>query len=415
MDKYFSLERLRTSIISFLITVLIFVIIVDPNNNIFYIKDIVFTLIILFWGYTLFFYSFNIPRKIIIILIFMAIIMPLYSIIIAYINGNEITIQAPYFKSFFFFLLLPVLINLNVNITKRFNQIGFIIPIIISILFIMSYLLNDYVSVPYNFLVFEKQVAVSREHVIMGFRLFNLFYKTSPLLLFPLCYYLQKYFSTSLNRTNKKKCFYLILLLSVAFLLSSTRANVLIFIFFFLAYSLFYIYLKNKRIFLLIFGLLTIVFLMLFFQKLMLVFNTNEASNNIKIQHIQDYGELFKNSPKVLWIGQGINSCFYSSYYNNFIKTTELTYFELLRIWGLPMSLLFVFFLIYPIIRFFAKYKQYYSYRYIPIAYLAYLLIAGTNPLLLCSTGMIVIVYVYSILVIQSNEFKVAKKRNCNE
>ena len=147
----------------------------------------------------------------------------------------------------------------------------------------------------------------------------------------------------------------------------------------------------------------------------MLVFNTNEASNNIKIQHIKDYGELFKNSPKVLWIGQGINSCFYSSYYNNFIKATELTYFELLRIWGLPMSLLFVFFLIYPIIRFFAKYKQYYSYRYIPIAYLAYLLIAGTNPLLLCSTGMIVIVYVYSILVIQSKEFKVAKKRKCNE
>jgi len=415
MDKFLLLKRIRTTVLSFFITILIFVVILDPNNNIFYIKDFTFVFILILWLITLFYYTFEIPGKIIIILFFIAVIMPLYSVIVGYFNGNEISLQAPYLKSFLFFLLLPVLINLNINITKRFNRIGFIIPSIVLFLFIISYLLNDYVSTPYNFLVFEKQVAVSREYYVFGFRLFNLFYKTSPLLLFPLCFYFQNFFFSSANLLNKKRYFFAILLLSVAFLLSSTRANVIIFIFFFLGYSLFYLYLKNKKAFFLISGILTIVFFMFFFQRLLLTFNTNETSNNIKSQHINDYIKLYKTSPSVLWLGQGINSCFYSTHYNNCIKTSELSYFELLRIWGIPMSLLFIFFLIYPIIHFFKNYSQYFAYRYIPIAYLAYLLIAGTNPLLLSSTGMIVIVYVYSILVIQSNDFKIAKIRKAYE
>ncbi len=404
MDKYASLERLRTSIINFLITILIFIVIVDPNNNIFYIKDIVFALIILFWAYTLFFYSFNIPRKIIIIFIFLIIIMPLYSVIIAYINGNVITIQAPYIKSFFFLLLLPVLINLNINITQRFHYIGFMISIIVLISLILFYTANDLFEIIYHYLVEDKQVAVSRGYEYQGYKMFNLFYKTSPLLLFPLGYYFQKLFFNTEIKKKKVKYIFSILLISVAFIFSSTRANIIIFFVLLIIYSMYYIFINNRKIFWfsIIFCFVCIIYLL---TNILHQFSQSETSNSIKINHILDYINLFKSDTNILFWGQGFNSSFYSTYYNSYINVTELSYFEFIRIFGLPVTCIFITLLLYPVYIFYKNYKQYYTFRYIPISYLFYLIIAGTNPLLLSSTGMIVIVYVYSIMYLNSKDY----------
>ena len=76
---------------------------------------------------------------------------------------------------------------------------------------------------------------------------------------------------------------------------------------------------------------------------------------------------------------------------------TEWTYIELIRVYGV-FSLLILSVVFFPVYRLwrFAK-KDTFSFG-IWGTYIIYLFIAGTNPLILSSTGMIMILAIYSYL-----------------
>ncbi len=394
---------IRAKVLNLLITILLFVIFIYKNNNIFNLKDIIFLSIIGLWLITLINFKSILNKNLIIILTIVILFIPIYGIIIMKINGLEFNLSAPYFKSFSLFCLLPIIINLNINITQRFHYIGFMISIIVLISLILFYIANDKFEILYHYLVEDKQVAVSRGFEYQGYKMFNLFYKTSPLLLFPLGYYFQKLFFKSEIKRKKIQYILSILLISVAFIFSSTRANIIIFFVLLIIYSMYYIFINNRKIFWIsiIFCFACISYLL---NNTLHQFSQTETSNSIKLNHIMDYINLFKSNHNILFFGQGFNSNFFSTYYNSYINVTELSYFEFIRIFGLPVTCIFISLLLYPVIIFYKNYKQYYTFRYIPISYLFYLIIAGTNPLLLSSTGMIVIVYIYSIMYLNSKD-----------
>jgi len=401
---------LRNNVINLLLTFLLFVIFADPSNKIFHVKDSLFLLILSSWLITTLFFTYNLPRKITYILIAITIFFPLYGLSVMGINGIPFQISTPYFKSFFFFGLLLIIINLNINITQRFHYMSFMISVIVFTCLILFYFARVQFDLVYNYLVINKQVAVARGYFYHGHEMFTLFYKTSPLLLFPLGYYFQNlYFVTG---KKSEKIYYLsaIGITSIPFIFSSTRANIIIFFTLVVIYSMHYIFIKNQKLFfasLILFAFCAICLIPSFSS----LFSINETSNNIKFIYILDYMNLFKSDYKILFFGQGFNSCFHSTFYNTNIYVTELSYLEFIRIFGLPNTILFLIILFYPIFVFYKNYEQYYAYRYVPISYTCYLIIAGTNPLLLSSTGMIAIVYVYSIMVINSPFFVPSKYR----
>ncbi len=405
---------IRNIVLNILITLLLLIIFIDPNNNIFYIKDIVFIVLFGLWLFTLIYSKFDFKNKPLLIILSFIFLLPIYGLIIMKINNLQFIFTAPYLKSFYLFFLLVIILNLNINITQRINYIGFIISIIVLVSFILFYFANDLYEVLYNYMVKEKQVAVSRGYEFKGYKMFNLFYKTSPILLFPLSYYFQKLFFS--NRINKKKKLYIlaIILISISFVFSSTRANIIIFFILLFLYSMSYIYYNNKKIFWIsfLFCLLCVSYLITnsFHQ-----FSLSEKSNSIKIQHFYDYIKLFESNTNILILGQGFNSYFFSTYYNDYINVTELSYFEIVRVFGLPVSILFILFLLYPIYILLKKYVQFYCFRYILVSYTLYLTIATSNPLILSSTGMIVIVYVYSIIFLNTSDFKKSIQKQSNE
>jgi hypothetical protein len=125
---------------------------------------------------------------------------------------------------------------------------------------------------------------------------------------------------------------------------------------------------------------------------LALLFDKEEPSNLVKYGHFMSYYDYFSSNILNLFLGQGLGMSFFSTGFNRLVLTTELTYFEVLRVWGLPITFIFLSILILPIV------KEIKSKSISPlfIAYIAYLFIAGTNPFLLDSTGMLVLVYVFS-------------------
>jgi len=182
------------------------------------------------------------------------------------------------------------------------------------------------------------------------------------------------------------------MLIALTLYFSGTRANLLSLILIVIFYLGYFLYRKSKVWFLLFvgFGILVVLFTL---PSVMAVFlNKQEASNAIKFSYLSSYSDYFDHHLLSLLFGQGIGGTFYASGLHRMIDVSELTYFELIRIWGIPVTLIFVGTLILPLLAEIRAKKV----THLFIAYLAYLFISGTNPLLMSSTGMLVLVYVFT-------------------
>ena len=139
-----------------------------------------------------------------------------------------------------------------------------------------------------------------------------------------------------------------------------------------------------------------LIFCILFFVLLaVLLMESDEPSNMIKYAHLVSYKELFTENPEYLLFGQGPGTEFYTKGFRMMTMKTEWTYLELLRNYGLfCLPLLYVIML--PLFKLLLLARQHESALAMASAYFIYLITAGTNPLLLSSTGMLVVLSGYS-------------------
>lgn len=380
--------------LNFSIALLFLDVIIDPTNKIFHIKYVLFGGLFLIWLPSLINKRIVLPKSLSFILIFVCFFMPLYAISVGLVKSfiqNTSLGEIVYLNSFFFFLLLLIIVIEKIELTRIFNNSSLIIVLITSISYsILVYNPNTF-GLLYDYFVVDKNVAVYAIRKFGDYTLLQMFYKTSPLLIFPLSYFLYKLL---IQQNRKHLVFNIITLIAIGItlFLSGTRANILSLALIILYYILFYAYKKSKPIFLIV-GLVYLLFV--FYSASVLggiLLSKSETSNMVKFGHVISYIEHFSNYVGVLFFGQGLGGTFYSSGIHSIVSVTELTYFEIIRIWGLPITIIFGGILLLPI------YNELKNERitHIFIAYIAYLLVAGTNPLLLSSTGMLVLVYVFS-------------------
>jgi hypothetical protein len=123
-----------------------------------------------------------------------------------------------------------------------------------------------------------------------------------------------------------------------------------------------------------------------------------EESSEIKSGHFNSFIQNTADNPQYLLWGQGLGSKYYSKGVGVFTTQTELTYFDLVRFFGVPLAILFMICIVYPLIYIIINKKITERNRYCIVAFLTYLFISGTNPLLISSTGMLILVVMYSLL-----------------
>ena len=205
-----------------------------------------------------------------------------------------------------------------------------------------------------------------------------------------------------LNEGNKlKKCTVGINIF--AMFIAGTRNNMLMSIL--LPLILFMIYSKNRKLvftFLIISLSLSMYFLNDILKDLT---SKDEISNQTKLSLLDDYKEIFSDT-KVLVFGQGLGS--YTEWKSNgrFYFTSELTYFEILRYFGVFFGLIIIYFMFYPVIYGYNN-RKYTIQKHIIIAYFLYLIMSFTNPLFFSSLGMLIFSIVISNIFIEKKYLKI--------
>jgi hypothetical protein len=391
---YHWFRKQDANILKFFIALLFLDVIIDPGNLMLHLKYVLFVIVIVLWIPLVMSEKLILSKQLWLAVIFIAVFMPLYGLSAGFVNHimhNTPIENITYFNSFFFFLLVVVTVHQKIELRRYFNYAVWAVVIITIGSYLFMLIDKRFFGVLYEYFVVDKQTA------IYGLRKYGdniflmIFYKTSPLLIFPLSYYLYQVFITKRNKNNLLHGLFILLIATTLFL-SGTRANLLSLFLIILFYISAMVFKKSRHWFVLLVSLFILLFVMSLPWLQNMLLSRHEASNAIKFGYFASYASYFSDHILSLFAGQGIGGSFYAASIHQMTSVTELTYLELIRVWGIPVTILFLGVLILPTIAELRANK----FTHLFIAYLAFLFIAGTNPLLMSSTGMLVLVYVFS-------------------
>ncbi len=371
---------------NFLFSLLIFAIVFDPTNTILHLKDVFFVLLVM---YNIAFFKPNLTYLVHICVIF-AVVFTCY--VFAEMQQNLLTFEDLFavFKSF-----APLILLFWIH---RYNVIKLsLVPVfVVSLFLLVLYILSvSYPEIEYAIWILSMQydeVIRMSHREIMGFPVFAMYYKSVACFIFTLAYCA---YAATIAKTKGTLVGYLFICLIVgfAFWASGSRATMLL-PFFILVVVLYPRIRDIGRMKYFLYPCIALLFLMFVMVILVLAMEKEEASNAIKYTHLVSYMNLFEDHPLYMLIGQGPATGFYSEGFGRVTTVTEWSYMELFRNYGLFCVLLLAV-IMEPLYTMY-RYRKWGQTFVIMAAYVAYLLIAGTNPLLLSSTGMLMILSAYS-------------------
>jgi hypothetical protein len=384
-------------ILKYCFIVFLFSCIFDPADKLFGLKVPLF---ILCW--IIFFLSkksikISFPSDLInIILIFISI--PILSISYYLIfNGTEPFGGFSLFKSFLFISLLLILFNKKIDLIPYLSRIlsllSFSIILVYLIILINPISFGSIYEFGLNYGIFHIGQRVYSDNL----KLWSIFFVTSPMIIIAIAYY----FDLAYKSRNFKN--YLLLAINIfAMFIAGTRNNMLMSIL--LPLILFIIYSKNKKLVsLMVFSsfLAGTIFLADIIGDLL---SSEEESNQTKLSLLKDYDEIFSD-PKVLFFGEGLGA--YRKWKSNgrFYFTSELTYFEIFRYFGVFFGLIVVYFMFYPVLYAY-KNRINFNQKNILIAYFLYLIMSFSNPLFFSSLGMLIFSIILANIFIYKSSLK---------
>ena len=216
-------------------------------------------------------------------------------------------------------------------------------------------------------------MAIDRE--FLGIKINGLYFTTGSFIILAFIYHLYCYHG------KFKLLFSAILLLSMVFCGSRTPALIQIFIL--------CIYLYDKKILgktLTKLGIVAAVFSLLI---LTFFLATEEDANDIKYENYNSYVTEITKDPQSFLLGSGVGSTFKAAGNDNkVVAFTELSYMDVLRMYGVPLGTFFIFLFCCPIVVGYKWAKQNIFFKRFFLGYVLFLLLLGTNPLLLGSPGL---------------------------
>lgn len=220
-----------------------------------------------------------------------------------------------------------------------------------------------------------------------GLALFQMYFHTSSMLAMGVAYYVDR----ARSEVRRERAYALVVLVNLAALVvAGSRNNLAGAIL--LPGALWLLYARNRIAAIALMTVAGAAAVYFIGDQIQILLNPQEVSNSIKLALLDDYARGFSD-PLQLLFGQGLGA--YQAWSGRtFYYVTELTYLEVFRNFGLPLGLLMLGLLAFPIIHAFVLRP---SYREKPIilGYAVYLLMTATNPLLFSSMGMLIL----SILV----------------
>lgn len=367
-----------------LFSLLILVVVLDPTNTVLHLKDIVFVGLV---GYNMVCFKPDVK--------YLPHILTVYAVVLAgavlgEMQGTNVDEEMLIgtLKGFSPLVLLLWVRQYDVI------RLTYVPVLIVSVLFTLLYLLvcsNELIEIfVFEYVRAHNKMIMMTHRSFLGVKVFGMYYKSIISFVFALYFFYYNVWNEKHHRIrNALACFFL----TFSFVVSGTRATMLL-PFAMLGFVAYRSVIHRPKVRYFLFPLLAafaVAFLILVGS---LAGETGESSNMIKYGHLTSYALLFENHPECLFFGQGPGAVFYSEGFHNWVSQTEWTYLELLRNYGL-LALGIIVILLIPLCRLW-RYRSRQQVVGMMGAYVAFLLVAGTNPLLVSSTGMIVILAIYS-------------------
>ncbi|TDH23327.1 hypothetical protein EXU57_17800 [Segetibacter sp. 3557_3] len=374
---------------------LVFVLLMDPADRIFRLKLPLFALIFGLWLLEKIVTNKIKTKKDSLILILVYFLISVTGIFVALVQNNfaDQGFAFGFLKSLVVLVLLFLIDDYGLRIDTILIRASIVLPIMtVGVFFVFLYGSGAFIHQVFLFFAEENGAAAFSLRNFYGFELSMFFFKTSPLLVFPMGYYTHKLMKGEKPVLNT----FLVVTFLITMILSGTRANILS-AFLILIIIVFLGLAKKRNKFPLLLASMVMVYLVsLFISRA--TFAKADVSQQAKTEHLDAYVQLFNNNPEYLIWGQGLGSVFYSRGFSNYVPQSELTYIDLIRMFGIPLGLVFILFTFYPVFSLLQLLRRNKEVFYSLISFTAYLFIAGTNPLLISSTGMLAILAVFSTI-----------------
>lgn len=367
--------------------ILIFIVVLDPTNTIFHLKLVVFSLFC--------FTAFPLlkPKYYFVPLIFFTLFFLSYALGVITDEKIDNSMAILIIKAFLFLLYLFWVTDNRIKTFEYLYRISLIMALVeIFVYCIFQFSFFDIAKPLYGYISAHDNFIMIGKRNYYGLNVYQVFYKTSPMCVFllgiSLCVFLE---------TKKKKFLLHSIIFALCLFCSGTRANWLAGFMIIVFIYLFYSYFSKKRM--LFFTIFTCLGIFISIWVIIFLLTTSETSTNIKQGHLLSYMELFNsNYLKTLFLGFGPGRIFYTSGFGGEYSMTELSFFDLIKNFGCFGTLLISICLLYPMLNLYnnnslsklAKFS-------IAISYIAYLFDAGTNPLLISSTGFMVVCAMFYI------------------
>jgi hypothetical protein len=227
-----------------------------------------------------------------------------------------------------------------------------------------------------------------------GMSYVQVFFKTSPYMIIALAFYSQRVVET------RRRCSFRVICLSVAcftaLIISGTRANMLAavvipIVFVAVSPSVKTSYKTG------IIGAVSIMlacFIAYNSSVLHAMLDPYETSNNVKLSYFQDYYLIFQDTTTILF-GQGVGAMHYFSSLGKPLLITEVTPLEILRQLGAICGLVYVIWLLVPLL--YLGFGSKATFRWLAIGYAVYLLVSLSNYFLMSSTGIVLVSLCYGV------------------
>lgn len=371
-----------------LLSLLIFLCVFDPADSLFGLKVPIFILTV-FAGYAI------PPKKrsnpeITKYFILFSILLPVMSFTFGILfNSDHYWPETTLFTIIKPYLFLLIAFSLAQSESKIVFAINTLVKCLLglSLVTIAVFLLNTLDIVPFELLyVFgnEHTIFTLGERSYGAFTINRVYFHTSPMLIFSLCYYLNMFI-----KEKKRLHLVFVLITSFSFFISGTRNNMLMAI---LPFA-FILYLnsskKMRRLY--VFCAVIIVGYIVINGVLSDFTDKNEDSNEAKLSLVPDYFRCYSN-PRTFIMGDGIGSFFITKLRGQ-SDNNELTYFELLRRFGIIGFFIYLYLMFKPIKRL-VKSE---NYSWLGLSYALYLVMIFSNPFFFSSNGMIILSIVLSV------------------
>jgi hypothetical protein len=331
---------------------------------------------------------YRVPTNLYLYIYIFVILLPLTAMLVYVLRGGGMQGYDGfgYYKSYLFLTLCIPLGMKRIDLIRPLSMILSVLSLATIGLYAITF--NDEALRGQLWLVGDTYTIFSLTDRTYGSLSYQLVYfHTSPLMVVAVAYFCYQSL-VSLGRARFWNI--LLLLLNVCgMVLSGTRNNMIIGLLMPLMIVAWYKGIKVRLA--VVAALAAILSVGLGYGVVQAMLSPDEISNTIKLLYFRDYGAMFSNWPTLLF-GQGLGASFFSTALGTRISVTELTYVELLRNYGLIMACVFFFLLLYPLRT--LRNPEARNDHYLFLGYVGYLYLCTANPLLMSSTGILVLAMV---------------------